>query len=379
MKPLVSVLMSAYNTEPFIDEAIRSVCSETHRNIEFLIYDDASTDATLSIINAWANKDSRITVIEGKTHTGEYSQNLITLSKHINGEFFIVSDSDDVFDNRRIETLLQLMDDHAPVSYGQSIIVNDTLKQVLEYIPNHMSPFSHFKLMMDNFICNGAHLIRTQAFKAIGGYHHVRYAEDYELLLRLSMLGPFNYTHRCVMKYRQHANNYSKKRHNEKLNIMIMFKKNLIKNQIIPKITKWTTLDEASKPIMFDLFLGYLTNYFSLLASNLTIIPPSSKIFFTDWPKNAVISGRPYNVISAINRHDHQDSYLAMHPNIDYATFHTISRALAPNANTEETVLFFIEYIRLLMGDPSSMVAINNIPCIPIHSLALNLKESHAY
>jgi choline kinase len=56
-------------------------------------------------------------------HTGDCSQNLIFLSKHIEGEFFIVSDSDDVFDNRRIETLLQLMDDATAVSYRQSIKV----------------------------------------------------------------------------------------------------------------------------------------------------------------------------------------------------------------------------------------------------------------
>lgn len=56
-------------------------------------------------------------------HTGDCSQNLIFLSKHIEGEFFIVSDSDDVFDNRRIETLLQLMDDATAVSYRQCIKV----------------------------------------------------------------------------------------------------------------------------------------------------------------------------------------------------------------------------------------------------------------
>ena len=49
-KPLVSVIMPAYNAELYISEAIESVIDQTFRNWELIIIDDGSTDATAEII-----------------------------------------------------------------------------------------------------------------------------------------------------------------------------------------------------------------------------------------------------------------------------------------------------------------------------------------
>ena len=53
-KPLVSVIMSAYNHEDYVEEAIESVLSQTYDNIEFLVADDGSTDRTPLIMEKYS-------------------------------------------------------------------------------------------------------------------------------------------------------------------------------------------------------------------------------------------------------------------------------------------------------------------------------------
>ena len=66
--PLVTVLMSAQNSEQYIGEAIQSVLDQTFRDFEFIIIDDGSTDNTLKIIRQF--DDPRIRVIKNPENWG---------------------------------------------------------------------------------------------------------------------------------------------------------------------------------------------------------------------------------------------------------------------------------------------------------------------
>ena len=58
--PEISVIMPVYNSEKYLDTAIKSVLNQTYSNFEFIIIDDGSTDASWQIINHYKNIDSRI-------------------------------------------------------------------------------------------------------------------------------------------------------------------------------------------------------------------------------------------------------------------------------------------------------------------------------
>ncbi|MBN8834489.1 MAG: glycosyltransferase family 2 protein [Sphingobacteriales bacterium] len=76
--PLVSVLMTAYNRQPFIAEAIESVIASTYQNWELIIVDDCSNDDTVSIAKSYLLKDNRIQVFENKKNLGDYpNRNLV--------------------------------------------------------------------------------------------------------------------------------------------------------------------------------------------------------------------------------------------------------------------------------------------------------------
>ena len=59
----VSVLMTAYNAERFLPAAVESVLRQTHRDFEFVVVDDGSTDGTPAILRRYAERDSRLRVI----------------------------------------------------------------------------------------------------------------------------------------------------------------------------------------------------------------------------------------------------------------------------------------------------------------------------
>src|SRR5436853_5775843 len=93
-KPLVSVLMTAYNREQFIGEAIESVLSSTYKNFELIIVDDCSGDSTVSIAKDYGRKDSRIKVYVNEKNLGDY-QNRNKAATYASGKYLKYADSDD--------------------------------------------------------------------------------------------------------------------------------------------------------------------------------------------------------------------------------------------------------------------------------------------
>lgn len=68
--PRISVLMSVYNAEKYIGEAIESILQQTFSDFEFIIIDDASTDKTADILKKFSSKDKRIRIIKNKKTLG---------------------------------------------------------------------------------------------------------------------------------------------------------------------------------------------------------------------------------------------------------------------------------------------------------------------
>ena len=62
---MISVIMSVYNNEDKLEEAIKSILNQTYKDIEFHIVDDKSSDSSLGVINL--KKDSRIKIYSNST------------------------------------------------------------------------------------------------------------------------------------------------------------------------------------------------------------------------------------------------------------------------------------------------------------------------
>jgi len=96
--PLVSVIMSVYNAEKFLNSAIESITNQTFTDFEFIIIEDCSTDNSLDILEEYAKKDSRIKIIKKEKNIGikGFIENLnlgISIAK---GKYIARMDQDDV-------------------------------------------------------------------------------------------------------------------------------------------------------------------------------------------------------------------------------------------------------------------------------------------
>ena len=84
--PLVSILIPTYNGERYLKKALRSALEQSHKELEILVGDDASTDSTPDVLAAAAADDPRIRVIRHETNVGAYD-NPIRLLEAARGEY----------------------------------------------------------------------------------------------------------------------------------------------------------------------------------------------------------------------------------------------------------------------------------------------------
>lgn len=107
--PLVSVMMCTYNGEKYLDEQIESILNQTYANIELVVVDDASTDATIEMVKRWMQKDPRIKLHQNEQNLG-YNRNFERAILYAEGEFIALSDQDDVWLPHKITSLLTCFD-----------------------------------------------------------------------------------------------------------------------------------------------------------------------------------------------------------------------------------------------------------------------------
>ena len=105
--PLVSVIIPVYNVQDFLRECLNSVVHQSYSNLEILLIDDGSTDASGEICDEYARSDARVRVIH-KSNGGQASARNTALEL-ARGEFLTFVDSDDVADVDLVQTLLNLI------------------------------------------------------------------------------------------------------------------------------------------------------------------------------------------------------------------------------------------------------------------------------
>ena len=128
---LVSVIIPAYNTAPYIGRMLDCVINQTYKNIEIIVVNDGSTDDTLSIVENYAKKDNRFVVIDIPNGGVSNARNVgIKKSK---GEKIFFWDSDDVIEHTAIEKCLDYSLKHCvnAVAYGYANIQGKPHKTIL--------------------------------------------------------------------------------------------------------------------------------------------------------------------------------------------------------------------------------------------------------
>lgn len=117
--PLVSILMTAFRSAERIASAIDSLLGQTYQNLEVIVIDDASDDATEAVVKAIAARDDRIRYIQLPVNVGTYVAKSIGL-RQARGEFVSCHDSDDWAHPQKISFQMQPLLEDASVVFTTS-------------------------------------------------------------------------------------------------------------------------------------------------------------------------------------------------------------------------------------------------------------------
>lgn len=126
MHPTVSIVMPAYNAEPYIQSAVSSVQAQTISDWELIVVDDCSTDQTAEIIRMLANNDSRIHPIFNGRNCGVVASRNMALDA-CKGQYIALLDADDVWHPEKLARQLKKINEtKADIVYCSYAIVDQT-------------------------------------------------------------------------------------------------------------------------------------------------------------------------------------------------------------------------------------------------------------
>lgn len=129
-EPLVSLILPAYQVEPYIERCVRSIMGQSYHNLEIIIVDDCSPDASGKIADELAQEDSRIKVFHHKYNQG-YSGARNTALDYANGQYITFIDSDDWVEPDYISYLMGVIyTTHADIALSRNFYTSQYRKQV---------------------------------------------------------------------------------------------------------------------------------------------------------------------------------------------------------------------------------------------------------
>jgi glycosyltransferase involved in cell wall biosynthesis len=216
----ISVIIPAYNHERFIGPAIDSVLNQTHTNLELIIIDDGSKDATGKIAQSYT--DPRLTYYHQENQDAYNTINRgLSLAK---GNYIAILNSDDIYALDRLENLLALQQETgAACLFSDVVPISDEGEEFAD--PNFGWNVWHKKnrdwyfqckdlftaFLKGNFMVTTSNLFMTaEAVRTVGKFCSLRYLHDYDYIFRMLLAFPGQVRYvdeQKLLYYRIHSGN----------------------------------------------------------------------------------------------------------------------------------------------------------------------------
>lgn len=186
----VSVLLSTYNDVSTIESAISSVLNQTYDNFEFIIVNDASTDATAEVLNKFSENDRRITVYSNIENMG-LTRSLNRGLTHCTGVYIARIDADDLWHKDKLGEQLDYMFDHPECALLGTAY--EEIDDYGEYFRASTVPLFtndgdlRSSMVRFNPFFHSSAIVRKDVIELLNGYDEsCRYAQDYNLWVRIA-------------------------------------------------------------------------------------------------------------------------------------------------------------------------------------------------
>ncbi len=203
---LVSIIVPAFNAAATVAATLRSVCGQTHENLEIIVVDDGSTDETAEIVAAIAANDPRVRLVR-QTNRGLVSARNAGIEA-ARGKFIAPVDADDLWHPEKIEAQLAAMrsaDAGMAYCWYWSIDVEGRLVAGA-YTAVEPEGDVYSELLLNSFIGASTPLFDAATLIRVGGYQEVGGGcEDLECHLAVAARSPVLLVPRFLVGYQLHA------------------------------------------------------------------------------------------------------------------------------------------------------------------------------
>ena len=180
MTKLISVVVTCYNHENYIEQCLRSIFKQTYRNIELIVLDDGSTDFSSEVIQEVLKESPFVTTFESHENIGVVRTRNKGLNL-LNGDYFLFVDSDDFLDERYVEELY-----NGAINHQADIVYCDLYNFEKDETYLKAQEFDLHNLLESNYISNCS-LVKKTILKGI--YYDEKLSgkklEDYDFFLNL--------------------------------------------------------------------------------------------------------------------------------------------------------------------------------------------------
>lgn len=194
--PLVSVVIPSYNHESFVEEAVQSALDQTIENIEVIVVDDGSSDATVAKVSAM--RDPRIRLTSLQQNRAQHARNLGI--HQARGKYIAFLNSDDVWEKNKLE--LQMLDFknhpdlHASFTRVAMILPDNTFSQktwaegAFQSANKTSSEWLRFFFECGNDLCISSAVLPRSIINGLGLFNEsLVQLSDIDMWIRIAMHG----------------------------------------------------------------------------------------------------------------------------------------------------------------------------------------------
>ncbi len=234
--PKVSVIMPVYNSQYFVEEAIRSILSQSFDDFEFLIIDDCSTDDSAKVIKKFTDK--RIRFFQNTENLG-YIKSLNFLLAKSKGAFIVRQDNDDISLKNRILDQVTFLEKHSDYLICGSNCRVFGINNAISFLPISdsecrvymifNSPFYHPSVCFRRSVFTNYQLFYDKELMPV---------EDYDMWTQISKFGKMANLPSIGFKLRIHGNNTSTLNFDKQKKILLNLRENYLIENLQFKIDK---------------------------------------------------------------------------------------------------------------------------------------------
>ncbi len=224
-QPLVCICIPNYNNENTISETLDSLVNQTYKNIIIKIFDNASTDSSMTILKGYQAKYNNIHLFQNETNIGGEA-NFTKCIENMEGEFGAVFHADDIYSPTMIQEQVEFLQNqqecsavatHAHTINSHSKITGERLlpnefKKTASHIFDNEVELLKIILKFGNIITCPSVMARTEIYKnQIQQWNGTDYktSADLDVWLRLAQFGKFGFITKPLMNYRVSEASYS--------------------------------------------------------------------------------------------------------------------------------------------------------------------------